>query len=63
MNNIVLQHNMDVIKVECDPDTEAHTVSLDSDSLKQDVKKEPMEDAVNITQKNEVRNLISLDIM
>jgi hypothetical protein len=64
MKNIPLQHNMDVIKVECDPDLEAHAVTLDGEDLKQDVKAEPVEVAVNITtQENEVKNIISLNVM
>ncbi|PNF33177.1 hypothetical protein B7P43_G13393, partial [Cryptotermes secundus] len=45
---------MDIIKVECDPDIEAHAVSLGGKSLKQNVKEELSEDPVSIsTQKSE----------
>jgi hypothetical protein len=60
MKNIILQHNMDVIKVECDPDLEAHAVSLDGEDLKQDVKEEPLDVPVCISsQEIEVRNIIN----
>jgi hypothetical protein len=58
-SGIVLQCNMDVIKVECDPDIEAHSVSLGDEGLKQAVKEEPVEGPVTISmQKSEVRNAI-----
>lgn len=54
-SDTVLQHNMDIIKVECDPDIEAHAVSLGGKSLKQNLKEELSEDPVSIsTQKSEV---------
>lgn len=54
-SDTVLQHNMDIIKVECDPDIEAHAVSLGGESLKQNVKEEPSEGLVSVsTQKSEV---------
>jgi hypothetical protein len=60
MKNVILQHNMDVIKVECDPDLEAHAVSLDGEDLKQDVKEEPLDVPVSISsQQIEVRSIIN----
>jgi hypothetical protein len=54
-SDTVLQHNMDIIKVECDPDIEAHAVSLGGKSLKQNVKEELSEGPVTISaQKSEV---------
>lgn len=50
---------MDVIKVECDPDLEAHTVSLDFEDFEQDVKEEPLDVPVSISsEETEVRNII-----
>jgi hypothetical protein len=55
-SDTVLQHNMDIIKVECNPDIEAHAVSLGGEGLKQNVKEELLECPVTISmQKSQVR--------
>jgi hypothetical protein len=62
-SDIVLQHNMDIIKVECDPDIEAHAVSLCGEGMKQNIKEELMDGPVTFSMQNsEVQIVIQLDI-
>jgi hypothetical protein len=62
-SDIVLQHNMDIIKVECDPDIEAHAASPGGETVKQILKGGPMNDRVTISmQRSEVQDVILLDV-
>jgi hypothetical protein len=58
--NIFLQCNMDVIKAECDRDIATNASSLDGKNMKQNVKEEPKDVSVAISnQEREVRKLTS----